>query len=258
MARWMARAFDAIEALCHEQGLVRPRDVEALGLSRTWLKFFTGIRYLQKVGPALYALPHKEFPRIARVAARAPAGVVCLLSALHFHQLLDDEPTCVWLAIGPKSRKPTTTGEPLRIVRSTVPALPGDIEEHRIRGVPVRVFGVARTLVDCFRHRGQLGLEVAMSALRRAIESRTCSSLDVWRRARASSVRRLVAGCLEEILLQSPDAKETTEGTPGHAGPPQPLAPAERPVPETHAAPPNLPRRDSMLQLWGLGSSPFW
>lgn len=87
-----------------------------------------------------------------------PHGVVCLLSALRFHELTTQAPFEVWLAIAKKARRPKIVYPPLRIVRFSGPALPFGVEEHEVDGVKVRIFSPSKTVVECFKYRNKIGL----------------------------------------------------------------------------------------------------
>jgi predicted transcriptional regulator of viral defense system len=103
---------------------------------------------------------------LALVAKRVPAGVVCLLTALRFHDLTTQAPAEVWLAIPEKARAPRLEYPRLRIARFSGTALTEGIETHQIEGVNVRVYSAAKTVADCFKYRHKVGIDVAVEALR--------------------------------------------------------------------------------------------
>src|SRR6185437_5433940 len=171
------------------RGLMRTRDLEAMGVSRPAIRRMVGTGELEQVARGLYApagLAATEHHGLASVAAMVPGGVVCLLSALQFHGLGTQAPFEVWLAIGVKARKPSVPDLPLRIVRFSERALHEGVDIHKIEGVSVKVATVARTVADCFKYRNKIGLDVALEALREYRRSRR--SIDALTRA-ASSVR---------------------------------------------------------------------
>lgn len=104
-------------------------------------------------------------PRIIRWR-RQPHGVVCLLSALSFHEIGTQLPWQVWLALGGKSHRARLDYPPLRVVRLSPLALREGVETHDIEGVPVKITSPARTVVDCFRYRNKIGIDVALEGLR--------------------------------------------------------------------------------------------
>lgn len=108
---------------------------------------------------------------LAEAALRAPKGVVCLASALAFHGLTDQLPSRVWIAVGKSDHQPLASHR-LKIVRFTDRLLADDVERHVIEGVTVKIFGVAKTVADCFRFRNTIGLTVALEGLQQALVQR--------------------------------------------------------------------------------------
>jgi predicted transcriptional regulator of viral defense system len=117
---------------------------------------------------------------VALVAKRVPHGIVCLISALSIHEIGTQIPHEVWLAVDRKARKPELGELPLRIVRFSAATMKQGIESRLIEGVPVAVTDPARTVVDCFRYRNKVGLDVALEALSDALRTRkvTIAALD--------------------------------------------------------------------------------
>src|SRR5574340_720314 len=145
----METSPQAILELARKRGLIRPRDLEPLGLPRVSLTRLVRQGALTRVGRGLYALPDRsasEHAALAEVARIHPRAIVCLLSALRFHDLTTQSPFDVWLAIPNKARAPRIDYPPLRIVRFSDPLLIEGVEEHMIDGVPVRITGIARTV----------------------------------------------------------------------------------------------------------------
>jgi predicted transcriptional regulator of viral defense system len=183
-------------------GLTRSRDLEALGTSRSSVRRLVKAGKLQHVTRGLYAPPGfvaTEHHGLATAAALVPNGVVCLLSALQFHEMGTQAPFEVWLAIDRKARKPTIIDPPLRIVRFSPAALLEGIEEHQLEGVPVRITSAARTVADCFKYRNKLGLDVAMEALRAYRRARRPVD-DLTRAARTVRVSNVMRPYLEAVL----------------------------------------------------------
>ena len=149
---------DEILDLVREAGLVRPRDLESAGVSGGSLARLAQRGLLERLGRGLYALPGaapSEHRSLAEVSKRTPRGVVCLLSALRFPGLTTQAPAEVWLAIGPKDRAPRPESVRLRIVRVSGEARDAGVETHVVEGVPVRVYGAAKTVADCFKFRNK-------------------------------------------------------------------------------------------------------
>jgi predicted transcriptional regulator of viral defense system len=181
----------------------RPRDLEPLDIPFAELRRLVDAGTIEKVGPGLYRLAaaeHSEFETLAMVASAAPSGIICLLSALGFHRIGTQVPHEVWLALDRKARRPVRIPAKLRIVRFSGVMLTYGVETHRILDVPVPITSPARTVVDCFRYRTKLGLDVALEALRDALASRTATVDQITRAAEVCRVRTVIKPYLEAIM----------------------------------------------------------
>lgn len=198
----METSPQAILDLARKRGLIRPRDLEPLGLPRVTLTRLVRQGALTRVARGLYALPDRsisEHTALAEVARKHPKAIVCLLSALRFHELTTQSPSEVWLAIPNKARAPRIDYPPLRIVRFSSPLLAEGVEEHSIDSVPVRITSVAKTVADCFKYRNKIGLDVALEALREAWSEKRVSMDEVWRYARMCRVANVMRPYLESL-----------------------------------------------------------
>lgn len=131
-----------------------------------------------------------EHHELVLAAAAAPAGVICLLSALSFHGIGTQLPAEVWLAIERGKSAPRLANLQLRIVRFSGPAFTEGIEVHQIERQPVRVYSVAKTLADLFKARNRVGLDVCVEALREAWRDRWFTMAKLDNAARACRVMR--------------------------------------------------------------------
>jgi Predicted transcriptional regulator len=155
---------------------------------------------LVRVARGLYALPNRqtsEYASFSEVAAKCPQWIVCLLSALRFHELGTQAPFEVWLAIPNKARPPVLEYPPIRIVRFSGAALTEGVETHLIDGVPVRITSVARTVADCFKFRNKIGMDVALEALREAWREKKITMNELWHFAKVNRVTNIIRPYLE-------------------------------------------------------------
>jgi predicted transcriptional regulator of viral defense system len=191
---------DRILALARQRRIIRPRDLGKLPREQLLRLVRKGL--LVRLGRGMYALPggrSTEHHSLAVVAKQAPRSIVCLLSALRYHELTTQQPSEVWVAIGNKSWVPTLDSVKLRIIRFTGEALKAGVESHEIEGVPVRVFNPAKTVADCFKHRNTIGLDVAIEALRDALKSKKATVDEIERYARICRVSRIIRPYLEVV-----------------------------------------------------------
>ena len=182
--------------------ILRPRDLQKKGLPTDYLWRLHKKDKLVKVGRGMYAIPSDnltEHQTLIQAAQRVPHGVVCLLSALRFHDLTTQSPFEVWMAIDRKARLPKEEIIPLRIVRFSGRSLTAGVETHSIQGVKVRVYNPAKTVADCFKYRNKIGLDVAMEALRDCWRQKKATSDELWRYAKVCRVAPIMRPYPESI-----------------------------------------------------------
>lgn len=188
--------------LAHERTLLRARDVTQHGLPTIALTRLVQAGKLERVARGLYGLPGaaiSEHRSLAEVSARVPKGVVCLLSALRVHEIGTQAPHEVWIAIPPHMVSPRIDQPAIRVVRMSDAALAEGVDRVRIDGVEVPVFNAARTVVDCFRFRNKIGLDVALEALRDGWSQRKFTLDDLWRDATRGRVANVMRPYIEAI-----------------------------------------------------------
>jgi predicted transcriptional regulator of viral defense system len=189
--------------LAATQPLVRPRDVEALGMARETLLRLYRQGLLVRPARGVYSLAEAsvtEHHSLAVAAKLVPRGIVCLLSALRFHGLTTQDPHEVWIAIDFKAHKPAVASPALRVVRFSGPALVNGIELHGIEGVQVHVYGAAKTVADCFKYRHKIGIDVAIEALRDALRSKKAAVDEIHRFAKVCRVANVIRPYLESAV----------------------------------------------------------
>lgn len=184
-------------------GIVRPRDFDEHNVPRRYLSLLHQRGLLRRIGRGLYELPGADVTEhwtIVQVSKRVPGGVVCLLSALRFHDLTSQHPHEVWLALD-RTKNPIIKAKdlPIRKMRFSGPAFSEGIEEHEVSGVSVKVYNVAKTIVDCFKYRNKIGLDVALEALRECRRERLCKSDDLWYYAKICRVTNVMQPYLEAM-----------------------------------------------------------
>jgi predicted transcriptional regulator of viral defense system len=196
----MMQTVDRVMNLFHDRAILRPRDLQAHGVAPAALSRLYRRGKLIRLGRGQYGLPdagYTEHHSLAEACSRVPNGVVCLLSALQFHRLGTQSPFQVWMAVDRKARLPRVDGVPLRIVRFSGLARTEGVETHQIEGIAVHIYGPAKTVVDCFKYRHKIGLDVALEALRECRRQRRCTNDDLWRYATICRVANVMRPYLE-------------------------------------------------------------
>lgn len=186
------RALD----LLRDRGMLRLKDFVAAGIGPETLARLVREQAVVRPARGLYQLPDADVDAahsFAEAAVLVPKGVVCLISALQYHGLTLQMPSVVWMAIDRAAWRPKIDHPPVRFVRFSGSALTEGVERHRIENIDVPITDPARTIVDCFRYRTKIGLDVAMEGLREGLRRRRCTPDELWRyasKARVWSVMR--------------------------------------------------------------------
>lgn len=189
-------------ALLTARGIARLGELRDAGVTAATMSRMERDGEVLRLARGLYQLsdvPLDAHHSLAEAAKRVPKGVVCLVSALTFHGLTDRFPRQVWLAIGQKDWSPKPEGTPIRLVRFTDRLLTEDVETHPVEGVPVKIFGVAKTIADCFRYRNKIGLSVAIEGLQEALRQRKATPGDIARKAERGGVATVIRPYLEAL-----------------------------------------------------------
>ncbi|MDX6499121.1 MAG: hypothetical protein QOG23_2381 [Blastocatellia bacterium] len=198
-----ASAEKKVLDLASKGGILRPRDLQSKGLPTDYLWRLHQKEKLEKVGRGMYAIPGAglgEHQTIVQAALRVQHGVVCLLSALRFHDLTTQSPFEIWMAIDGKARSPKEDIIPLRIVRFSGKALTAGVESRSIEGVKVKVYNPAKTVADCFKYRNKIGLDVAIEALRDCWRKKRATTDQLWHYAKVCRVARVMRPYLESLV----------------------------------------------------------
>ncbi len=180
--------------LVRQAGVVRPKDLTRHGIAPTYLQRLRERGLLTQAGRGLYTVAEHEpsaHHTLASVCKRVPQGVVCLLTALRFHDLGTQNPSEVCLAIDRKAARSTAGGLPVRFVRFSGRALKEGVEE--------RITSPAKTVVDCFKYPNKLGLDVGLEALRDGWRSRKLKMGDLTRFAKICRVANVMRPYVESL-----------------------------------------------------------
>jgi len=184
--------------------VMRSVELEARGVSRERLRQEVAMGRVERLSRGLYALPGSgevtEWHSLVLMARRAPKAVVCLLSALRFHELTTQNPHEVWIAVPRGARSPGMELPPLRVSHFAAESFDLGREEHMVEGTRILVYSVARTVVDLFRFRHKFGVDVALEALREGWCDRRFSLSELQRIATELRMSRVMRPYLESLI----------------------------------------------------------
>jgi predicted transcriptional regulator of viral defense system len=189
--------------LIREAGVLRPRALDKHRIPRIYLLRLYRAGRIERLGRGLYRLAEVQVTgreNLAEACARVPRGVVCLLSALAFHEFTTQIPSQIWIAIPVKSWTPRTNNLPLRFVRFSDASISSNVQRHTVNGAEVRVFSPAKTVADCFKFRNKIGKDIAIEALRDGWRSRLFTMDELWETARVCRVQKVMRPYLEGLV----------------------------------------------------------
>ena len=182
--------------------MMRLSELRAAGVTAPTLARMMADGETLRLGRGVYQASHADMGMqhdLAQVALRVPKAVICLVSALAFHGLTDQLPGKVWIAIGAKDWEPVEDFPPIKVVRFADRLLEQGVETHEIEGVPVRVFGIAKTVADCFRFRSTVGITVALEGLQEALRQRKASPAELMQAFEAGRIASVARPYLEAL-----------------------------------------------------------
>ena len=189
--------------LLKSRGMLRLKDFVAEGVGPETLARLVREEAVVRPARGLYQLPDARIEAahsLAEAAVLVPKGVICLISALQYHELTLQMPAAVWMAIERTAWRPKIDYLRIRFVRFTGPALKDGVVRHLIEGVAVPITNPAKSIVDCFRYRGKVGLDVAMEGLREGLRRGRCTPDELWRHARTARVWSVMRPYVEAML----------------------------------------------------------
>ena len=159
---------------------------------------------LVRISRGLYSRPDAvitENHTLAQFCARVPHGVICLASALQFHNVGTQNPWQVWALVENGARTPQIDYPPVHIVHARGESFTSGVEEHPIEGVSVRVTSVAKTVADCFKYRNLVGLDVALEALKECLVDKRTNRASIRHYARICRVERIIRPYMEAFSI---------------------------------------------------------
>lgn len=193
---------DKLLRLAAKRQIVRTKDASELGIPRNYLGRLVRKGVLEKVRRGLYTSPDfsgTEHITVIEAAYQLPKGIVCLLSALRFHNFAAPSPHEIWMAIGQKAWAPKISSPPIRLIRMSGVSLHFGVKEYKVSGTVLRVFSPAKTVADCFKFRNKIGLDVAIGALKECRRSKKATMDELLAAANICRVANVMRPYLESL-----------------------------------------------------------
>jgi predicted transcriptional regulator of viral defense system len=184
-------------------GQLRMSEAMERGITRYMLYSLRDKGVIEQVSRGIYRLvdlPPISNPDLVTVSLRFPNAVICLISALAYHDITTQVPHMVFVAVPRGSRMPSLDHPPIGVHRFSNEAHKSGIEEHPIDGVPVKVYSPEKTLADCFKFRNKIGMDVVLEALKLYKTRKKFSLGELLRYAKICRVEKVIRPYLEAMM----------------------------------------------------------
>jgi predicted transcriptional regulator of viral defense system len=187
----------------NHNGILRTSQAKKLGIDPKTLREMVDADILKKEGRGIYRLanlPSLSNPDLIQVALRIPQSVVCLISALSFHNLTTQIPYKIYIAILQNTKKPRFDYPPIDVVKLSKKIYSAGIEEHELDGVIVRIYNKEKTVADCFKFRNKIGQDIAIEALKEYIHLSDSDIEKLLYYARIDKVEKVIRPYIEATV----------------------------------------------------------
>lgn len=193
---------DRLIAMLAKRGMARLSEIRKAGITAATVSRLEAESAIVRLSRGLYQLPGAPIDAhhsLAEAAKRAPKATICFTSALVFHELTDQLPRHIWMAIRTTDWKPRIDNPAIKFVRFNDVAYRSGVEEHTIENVTVKIYKPAKTIVDLFRFRQRFGLNVALEGLRAALRQRKATPAEIAKYAVQGRVWSIIRPYLEAM-----------------------------------------------------------
>lgn len=200
-SRFSGEVTKKVLEILKNRGSLRPRDLANEGISREMLRYLYKKGKIERSGRGLYRLggQMEEYRSLLEASKLVPKGIICLLSALRFHEIGTQDPFEVWIALPNNAWRPRINVTRLRFVYLSGKAFSEGIEVLSTAGGKIRIYCPAKTVADVFKFRNKIGLDVAIEALRDCLRSRKATRDELWHYAKICRVQKIMKPYLEAM-----------------------------------------------------------
>ena len=203
-ARTTNKHFDSAERIFRRNGgILKTGEALEQGIHRRTLYAMRDAGMLERLDRGLYrlaGLPPLSDPDLVTVARKIPKGVICLMSALHFHNITTQIPHAVSIAVSRGTEPPRLNFPPIRVYLFSGEAFTAGVEERTIENTKIRVYCAEKTLADCFKYRNKIGMYTVLEALTLYRENRKPKPRKLLRFAKVCRVEKVIRPYLEVLL----------------------------------------------------------
>jgi predicted transcriptional regulator of viral defense system len=196
--------FDKAKAVFKQHGgILRTTNAIRSGIHPDTLYRMRDSGTLEVVSRGVYRLtgnPPIGNPDLVTVATRVSSGVICLISALAFHEITTQIPHEVHLALPQGAQEPRLDYPPIKTYRFAGKSYSEGVQIHAFDNVKIRIYSPEKTIADCFKFRNKIGLDTAVEAVRFYRERKRIQIDELMRFATICRVDKIIRPYLEALL----------------------------------------------------------
>lgn len=199
----MAIQRDIVYSLLEQRKIVRTEELSRAGVHRETIRRMVETGDIIKLARGLYSFPdYQPMENYSLIQAQklVDNGVVCLLSALSYHEIGTQNPSEVWMAIPRKTRPPKIEDSPIKIVKFSGVGYRKGIEKHTIENNEIKIYNIPKTIADCFKYRNKLGIDVAIEALKDVMLNKRSTVDELLKYAEICRVRQIMTPYMESLV----------------------------------------------------------
>ncbi|OGN61758.1 MAG: transcriptional regulator [Chlamydiae bacterium RIFCSPHIGHO2_12_FULL_27_8] len=186
-------------------GILTMSEAISYGIHRRELYQLRDKGFLEVISRGLYRLssmPEPSLPDFIPAAKKIPNGVICLISALAFHEITTQIPHFVYVALPSSAHKPTISYPPMRYFWFTEKLLKTGVDKHIINGCIIKIFDIEKTLIDCVKFRNKIGMDIVLEALRMYWRSKKANLNKLFQYAKLFRVEKFLKPIMETIISE--------------------------------------------------------
>ena len=188
---------NTIQSIISKNGYICSTDLKDTGITRTSLNYLSNKGILRRIARGVYTSIDESmtYEAYAEIMLTAPRSVICLLSALQFHEITTQMPYNTWIAIDKNDTRPNIKN--IRLNKFSGKAFSEGIETYTDRALTVRVYCPAKTVVDCFKFRNKIGIDIAIEALTDSLNQKKATKDEIWHYAKICRMSNVIRPYLE-------------------------------------------------------------
>jgi len=191
------------KVFAENNGILRASTAIELGVPQHVIYKMVQDGELVREAQGIYRLKESEplgNPDLVQISLRVPRAVICLISALYFHELTTQIPHQVHIALPRDVKTPKVDYPPLKAFHFSEASYKSGMEEHTLDGVPVRIYSKEKTLADCFKFREKIGVNIALEALKDYLRSPRSDIQLMMKYAKVNRVENIMRPYLESLV----------------------------------------------------------